>query len=243
VSEASEEPMLYGINIVRNKADSSVRRGAVVKAIALFSRYHYLQVSLLTHSLTHLLTHSLLLPPSNAPLTYQPNRPLTCLLTRSLAHSLTQIFKAPLDLALTKYYETPSVEVLQELYTSLNSINLTTLPRPNTVEQRLMQRGISLTHSYSDKFNQADMRYDYLPNSWIIKRTAALFGSHCELLFPVFHSPDEVGAANISFLLQIFRENVMKIYNAIVTKKRVLFVGYDHAAGDVCQMVLSAVSE
>lgn len=43
-SETQAEPMLYGINIVRNKADSSVRRGAVVKSIALFSRYHYTQV-------------------------------------------------------------------------------------------------------------------------------------------------------------------------------------------------------
>ena len=154
----------------------------------------------------------------------------------------TQIFKAPLDAALTKYYEAPSVEVLEDLYEGLNAVDLSTLPRPTIVEQRLMHRGISISYSFTAKLNEADMRFDYSPSSWVAERTATLFGADLKLPFPLYHSPDDVGAAKISFLLQIFKENSMKIYNAIVTKKRVLFVGYDHAAGDVCQMVLSAVS-
>jgi hypothetical protein len=153
-----------------------------------------------------------------------------------------QIFKAPLDAALTKYYENPSVEVLEELYQGLNAVDLATLPRPNTIEQRLMHRGISISYSYTEKLNQTDMRFDYSPSSWVSERNATLFGEEVSLVIPTYHSPDELGASKISFLLQIFKENAMKIYNAIVTKKRVLFVGYDHAAGDVCQMVLSAVS-
>lgn len=134
------------------------------------------------------------------------------------------------------------MEVLQELYEGLNSVDLASLPRPNTIEQRLMHRGISLSYSYTDKLNQLDMRFDYSPSSWTVARSASLFGAEVPLAIPVYHSPDDIGAANISFLLQIFKENTMKIYNAIIIKKRVLFVGYDHAAGDVCQMVLSAVS-
>jgi hypothetical protein len=38
--------LLYGINLVFNKSDSSVRRGAVVKSLAVFSRYHFVEVSL-----------------------------------------------------------------------------------------------------------------------------------------------------------------------------------------------------
>lgn len=155
---------------------------------------------------------------------------------------LFQIFKAPLHAALTKYYETPSVEVLEELYEGLNAVDLSTLPRPNIIEQRLMHRGISISYSYTEKLNQTDMRFDYSPSSWVVERNAVLFGSDVKIPFPLYHSPDDVGAAKVSFLLEIFKENSMKIYNAIVTKKRVLFVGYDHAAGDVCQMVLSAVS-
>jgi hypothetical protein len=152
-----------------------------------------------------------------------------------------QIFKTPLDIALTKYYETPSVAVLQELFEGLNAVDLSSVPRPNCIEQRLMHRGVSLSYSYSEKLNQSDMRFDYCPSSWVAERTASVFNTDMLLKIPVYNSPDDIGSANISFLLQIFKENAMKIYNAIVTKQRVLFVGYDHAAGDVCQMVMSAV--
>jgi hypothetical protein len=133
--------------------------------------------------------------------------------------------------------------VLEELFEGLNAVDLSTVPRPNFVEQRLMHRGVSISYSYSEKLNQKDMRFDYSPRSWVAERTATLFGTDMPLPIPTYHSPDDVGAAKISFLLEVFKENSMKIYNAIVTKKRVLFVGYDHAAGDVCQMVLSAVSK
>ena len=34
----------------------------------------------------------------------------------------------------------------------------------------------------------------------------------------------------------------MKIYNAIITKQRILFVGHNQCAGDMSQLVLSAVA-
>lgn len=36
--------MLFGINLVRTKYDSNVRRGAIVKAMAIFSKYHFVEV-------------------------------------------------------------------------------------------------------------------------------------------------------------------------------------------------------
>lgn len=39
-----EGRFLYGLNVVRTKHDKNVRRGAVVKAMAIFSRYHFLDV-------------------------------------------------------------------------------------------------------------------------------------------------------------------------------------------------------
>ena len=134
------------------------------------------------------------------------------------------------------------MDVLKELFDGLNAVDLSTVPRPNLIEQRLMHRGISISYSYTEKFNQSDMRFDYSPRTWVSERTSTMFGVELTLSIPTYLSPDDVGASNISFLLQIFKESSMKIYNAIVMKKRVLFVGYDHAAGDVCQMVLSAVS-
>ncbi len=55
--EPVEDPskrFLYGLNLVRNQRDETVRRGAVVKAIAVFSRYHFIEVSILYIVLTSL---------------------------------------------------------------------------------------------------------------------------------------------------------------------------------------------
>jgi hypothetical protein len=42
--EEAENRFLYGLNLVRTKHDKTVRRGAVVKALAVFSRYHFIDV-------------------------------------------------------------------------------------------------------------------------------------------------------------------------------------------------------
>jgi hypothetical protein len=53
----SSSPFLYGLNIVRSQRDSSVRRGAVVKALALISPYHFVNVS--AHRSLHIRMNSL----------------------------------------------------------------------------------------------------------------------------------------------------------------------------------------
>ena len=64
--------------------------------------------------------------------------------------------------------------------------------------------------------------------------------------FPIhlpLHSHDEdVGVINLTYFIQIFGENTMKVYNAILTSKRVLIVGYNHSASDVAQLVVTAAS-
>lgn len=35
-------------------------------------------------------------------------------------------------------------------------------------------------------------------------------------------------------------QSITSVYNAVLTGQRVLFVGYNHAAGDVCKIVLAA---
>ena len=42
--EVSADRMLYGLNLVQTKMDSTVRRGAIVKSMAIFSRYHFTDV-------------------------------------------------------------------------------------------------------------------------------------------------------------------------------------------------------
>ena len=61
------------------------------------------------------------------------------------------------------------------------------------------------------------------------------------LKIPIYRTPDEVGNIYVTLLLKTFGEATMRIYHSILTQQRVLFVGYNHAASEVAQMVLSAV--
>lgn len=40
----NDEYFLYGVNLCKTKYDTSVRRGAIVKAIAVFSPYHFVEI-------------------------------------------------------------------------------------------------------------------------------------------------------------------------------------------------------
>lgn len=133
-------------------------------------------------------------------------------------------------------------------------------PRPNMVEQTLMRWGVSHTCPASTVNHRSVLfdpsttstnavsldsysLVDHTPSKWYYSDTISLFDNLAlPIHIPLHTTPDDLGISNLTFLIRIFRESAMKIYHAILTKKRILFVGYDHAAGDVCQMVLSAVS-
>lgn len=167
-------------------------------------------------------------------------------------------------MTLEKYYTQPGVSTLRELYEALNFVQLDICPRPNIIEQSLMHWGITHTnmsstynpHSLTSKYLQSEnpsfsipndnSNYpliDYTPSKWYYNESIALFDNlSLPIQIPLHTTPDDLGISNLTFLIKIFRESTMKIYHSILTKKRILFVGYDHAAGDVCQMVLSAIS-
>lgn len=161
---------------------------------------------------------------------------------------------------MNRYYAEPSVSVLKELHESLTFLPLEKCPRPNMIEQTLMRWGVTSNYP-SSTINHRSIIYDpnttpqnnssiesyslvdYTPSKWYYSDTIALFDNLAlPIHIPLHTTPDDLGISNLTFFIKIFRESTMKIYHAILTKKRILFVGYDHAAGDVCQMVLSAVS-
>lgn len=182
---------LYGLNFVKTKYDSSVRRGAIVKAICIFSPYHFIES-----------------------------------------------FKKPLELALEDYFNNSSVDVLKNLYDSLNAIDISCLPRPDYVETLLMRRGIVY-----DPIREISL--DHVPKSWVrsLQYEDLLNPSRSiPISIPLYRTPDEVGDISVTNLVKIFGESVMRIYHAILTKQRVLFVGYNHSASDIAQIVLSAVA-
>lgn len=185
----NDKNFLYGINLVKTKHDLTVRRGAIVKAICVFSRYHYVE-----------------------------------------------IFKKPLDMALEKYFETQSSSILSNLFDTLNSIDISHLPKPDYLEQCLMRRGI-----HYDSLLQTVPKHNR-SKLWNKSIKYSFYDSEKALIFPIYRTPDEVGDINVSLLVKTFGESVMKIFHAILTKQRILFVGYNHSAADVAQFVLSAVA-
>jgi hypothetical protein len=184
----AQKNLLYGINLVKTRHDSTVRRGAIVKAMCVFSQYQFVE-----------------------------------------------ILKKPLELALDRYFDNPSIDVLASLFNALNAVSLAHIPRPNLLEQSLMRRGVvfeTITgHSP-----------DHVPSGWYSTVQCSIEGMEVPLRIPLFRTPDEVGDIYLTLLVKTFGEQVMRIFHAILTKQRVLFVGYNHAASEVAQMVLSAVA-
>lgn len=183
-----KKPFLYGLNLVKTRHDSTVRRGAIVKAMCILSRYSFIEA-----------------------------------------------FKKPLELALDEFFDNQSVDVLERLFQQLNSIDVSALPWPNTLEQQLMRRGV-----HYDSIRPA--LPDHLPRSWIQTLEYQSSQGALSLQYPLYQTPDEVGEISLVRLVKIFGEATMKIFHGIITKQRVLFVGYGHAAHDIAQMVLSAVA-
>lgn len=182
---------LYGLNVVKTRHDSTVRRGAIVKAMCIFSRYHFIE-----------------------------------------------IFKRPLEIALEDYFDHPSVDVLKKFYEAVNKIDISTLPRPDYLERLIMRRGVSYHPLRTSPM-------DHTPSHWSRTLTYNYGGdssSPLHLTVPVHNTPDEVGDISVTNLVKLFGESVMRIYHAILTKQRVIFVGYSHAAGDIAQIVLSSVA-
>ncbi len=187
--ESASKPFLYGLNLVKTRHDSSVRRGAIVIAMCIFSQYHFIEA-----------------------------------------------FKEPLDLALDEYFDHRSVDVLKKIYNALNSLDLSSLPRPDYLECLMMRRGVKYLPIHCNSV------VPHLPSSWLRSVSMNYRDKELKLTFPVFHTPDEVGDVSVTNLVKLFGESVMRIYHAVLTKQRILFVGYNHATKDIAQMVLSSVA-
>jgi hypothetical protein len=72
--------------------------------------------------------------------------------------------------------------------------------------------------------------------------TNTTFSSGTTLSIPLFLSRDQVGDMNLSRLLQCFGSDTLRIYTAILARKRIMFIGHNQAAREVAQMVLTSVS-
>ncbi|CAN0090813.1 unnamed protein product, partial [Ectocarpus sp. 4 AP-2014] len=184
--EEGGRSFLHCINLVRKQDDPTVRRGAVVKAMCICSRYNYIEV-----------------------------------------------FRPMLMIALEEYYQRQVPEVLESLFEALNSAHLAGAPRPTPWERGLMRRGVADKH-------MGTVPVEHLAATWTYMMSFKYGERPVQASIPLYAFPDETLSPSVTLLVNLFGQNVMAIYNAVLTGRRVIFVGYNHAAGDVCKIVLAA---
>lgn len=194
---------LYGLNVVRRRRDESVRRGATVKALCVFSRFHF----------------------------------------------IIDALKPAIQFALDRCFTASAqADVLERLYRDFNTSAANDLaqmlPRPSALEQALMRRSVGEAPQF---LGQGAPEHQPTFADWHFSLPLTLEADAANhpssLSIPLYRSPDEVGDASAVKLVRTFGgAGAMKIYNALLRRHRVLFVGYNHAAHDVASMVLSAIA-
>eukprot|EP00164_Ancoracysta_twista_P004242 GFYU01005716.1.p1 GENE.GFYU01005716.1~~GFYU01005716.1.p1 ORF type:complete len:710 (-),score=142.81 GFYU01005716.1:76-2205(-) len=180
------KPFLYCLNLVRTKKDKSVRRGAIVKSMAICTQ-----------------------------------------------HQTFHVFKPILVLALEKYFDAGGDEgmtVLSYLYNTINAMDISTMPRLTEL-QKQVSRLQRITVSNSDTRDASE----YFSSSMIWEAVKI------PVRIPLTLQEDEYGEASVSTLVKKFKENTPIIYNALLSEKRVIILGHNHPAREVCNYVLSAI--
>ncbi|KAI9251940.1 docking domain of Afi1 for Arf3 in vesicle trafficking-domain-containing protein [Phascolomyces articulosus] len=266
--DTEEKPLLYVLNLVRTKHDATARRGAHVKAMAICTQHQFLH-----------------------------------------------IYKPVLLLAMEKYFENPSAEVLESLYKAVNSMDLSRMPKFSWHERQILRTSddktmfeemfmedpdklispTSTTGSESMRWiggnsggattaaeNDEDDESSRLRRGTFIDLASGreilpslgkdrrFFETKIEyegiklpIRVPLTVNDEEVGDFSLINLIRTFSPPVpqpgspnphhphldssgpythpiMLLLNALLTQKRIIFLGYGHPSGEVANYVLAA---
>lgn len=196
VEAGRSNPFLFGLNVVRTEFDATVTRGVVVKALAIFSRYAFVES-----------------------------------------------FKEMIQASLEALFANPegAVDTLNQLYDSVDQLSVGDIPNPSFSERRLISLAVGKPeYATLSPCGLEQCDFIYTPSAWIHRSEVYLFNQHFPVYFPLIRSSDDIGAYDkLSRLVTLFKEDTMKIFNFIIASKRILFVGYNHSADDVCSLVLA----
>ncbi|KAJ5314948.1 hypothetical protein N7476_005255 [Penicillium atrosanguineum] len=207
-------PLMYVLNLVNTKQDNTVRRGAVVKAMAICTR-----------------------------------------------HSFLHIYKPLLLLALEDYFKSPYPETLASLYDAVNSMDLSLMPKMSILERHILQSS-NTKEMFIEKFEQMirqreeeereDVECPPSPKKLsrhVLPRDTHEFESKVvyhdipiPVKIPTVIWPETVGDFSLVKLIQTgpFTHPIVVLVNAILTQKRVIFLGHNRPSGEVAEAVLAA---
>jgi hypothetical protein len=257
-------PLVYVLNLVNTKHDKSVKRGAIVKAMAICTRHPFLH-----------------------------------------------IYKPLLLLALEEYFRSPVPETLAMLYTAVNAMDLSLMPKLSLLERHLLLASDN-KDLFVEKFvqmiqmrmaedsdqdpRQLQQQQIYRPDTaatempprrpgisragtkahfegqstYSIPRDTHEFetkvfykGIPIPIKVPVAVMPETVGDFSLIKLIQNFSEPhakspqayqlhahlttngpqthpIIVLVNALLTQKRIIFLGHNMPSGEVAEAVLAA---
>ena len=240
-----DPPLIYVLNYVNTKHSSSVTRGAIVKAMAICTR-----------------------------------------------HSFVDIFKPVLVLAIEDYFKSPTLDTLATLYDSLNSMDLSLMPKFSLLEKMILQASNAkdlfvekfeymieqyrTEEEYSGQQNgkkpgeagshTTNPRFFQAPRDTHELESRIHFNGHSvPVKVPTARSQETVGNFSTIKLIQTFSvphasspqpfalhphlttcgaytHPIVVLVNALLTQKRIIFLGHNRPSEEVAEAVLAACS-
>ena len=237
-------PLIYVLNHVHTERDETVKRGAVCRAMAICTR-----------------------------------------------HSFVDVFKPVLIMAMEQYYKSPTWDTLADLYDSLNSMDLSLMPRLTVLERMILQAS-NAKDMFIEKFQrmiqqrkEREQQAAVSNNSsaeevapqnqasrFTLPKDTHEYESHITyqrrsipVKVPTAKSVETVGNFSIISLIKTFSEPhasapqpfalhahlttsgaythpIIVLVNALLTQKRVVFLGHGKPSEEVAAAVLAACS-
>jgi hypothetical protein len=276
---AQGPPLIYVLSLVNNKPDKTVKRGAVVKAMAICTRHPFLHIYKVI------------------PIPYA-HEGWPCSQPMLIMFSLQPL----LLLALEEYFKAPVPETLAMLYNAVNEMDLSLMPKLNHLERTLLQASEN-KDLFVEKFEQMieariaetagnDMLQPLDASggppkrpsifrsgskahieghaAYVVPRDTHEFeskviykGIPIPIKVPVAVMPEIVGDFSLIKLIQHFSDShskspqtfplhahlttngpnthpIIVLVNALLTQKRIVFLGHNMAASEVVEAVLAA---
>lgn len=197
---------MYCLSVVHTTYDTSVRRGAKVKAVAICSRHKVCVFT--TCYVSSMDVHSLYA--------------YLCFAWLQFCFSFKDVLSVAAGKLSAVKDDADATKILQDLYEVVNAVDTSGVHNLSDMERRLLKR----TVSSNGRSGAKDME-----ESLYFRTHAQWHDQKIPLQFKLCSTDDQYDDGLLRKLLLKFGEQTMLIYNAVLTGARVIVLGYNQAAG------------
>ncbi|OCT48754.1 Protein mesA [Cladophialophora carrionii] len=238
VDSLDSPPLMYVLNLVNTKQDSTVKRGAVVKAMAICTR----------HSFLHIYKPLLLLALEDY---FKSPTPDTLELLYNALNAM--------DLSLM-----PRLSLLERHILQATDVKDMFIEKfEQMISQRLTDEALAKDPDAPESPVKAEPKYSVPRDTHEFESKIVYNGIPIPVKIPTALSPETVGDFSLIKLVQIFgtphqtqphpfalhphlttsgafTHPIVVLINAMLTEKRVIFLGHNRPSGEVAEAVLAA---